>query len=104
MSDTYTITTVNGVTHPEIMKDVDAVLDFTIDWGIWLTDIADTLTDHDVFADVGITCDSSNIDGTQVVIWLSGGTEDETYQVVCRVVTTGGRTDERSIFVKIVER
>lgn len=104
MSD-YTITTVNGVTVPTIIKDPDAVLDYTLDWAAWLTDIADTIASHTVTATSGITCDSSTVSGNKVIMWLSGGTvEGTTYQVTCQIVTTGGRTDERSISVKIQER
>jgi hypothetical protein len=100
----YTVTTVNGVSHPEIIKDPDAVLDYPLDWAPWLTDIADTLANHTVTADAGLTMDSSSIVGTKVIAWLSGGTEAETYQVVYHIITTGGREDDRSIFVKIAER
>jgi hypothetical protein len=104
MSDTYTITTVNGVVQPTIMKDPNAILDYTVDWVNWLAEISDALSSHSVICPAGITCTSSVISGTGVVIWLSGGTEGTTYQIVCRVVTDGGRTDDRSIFIQIKER
>lgn len=103
-SDTYTVTTVNGVQQPTIIKDPDAVLDYTIDWSLWLDAIGDTLVSASVETATGITCDSSSVVGKTVVMWLSGGSEGQTHQVTCRVVTTGGRTDDRSIFVKILER
>jgi hypothetical protein len=103
MSD-YVTTTVNGVPHPEIVKDPDAVLDYPVDWALWLADVSDTLSSHTVTADAGLTVDSSSISGTKVIAWLSGGTAGETYQVVYHVVTAAGREDDRSIFVKITER
>lgn len=38
------------------------------------------------------------------IVWLSGGTVGETYQVSGRIETTGGRTYERSFTVYVVER
>lgn len=43
------------------------------------------------------------VDNT-VVAWISGGTAGTTYRVTCRIVTAGGRTDDRSIFIKVKER
>lgn len=103
MSD-YTTTTVSGVPHPEIIKDPDAVLDYTIDWAAWLDDISDTITSHTVTAATGLTCSTSTVVGKTVIMWLSGGTAGTTYQVTCRVVTTGGRTEDQTIFVKCVSR
>lgn len=103
MSD-YTVTIVNGIPQPTIIKDPDAVLDYVLDWTAWLADITDTLASHTVTPDLGITLDSSTIDGNKVVAWLSGGTEGETYQVVFHIVTASGREDDRSIFVTIAER
>lgn len=104
MSDTYSITTVSGVTYPTIIKDPNAVLDYTIDWTVWLDDMSDTLSSHSVITPSGITCVSSSISGKKVIMWISGGTVNVTYQVTCRVVTAGGRTDDRSIYFRILER
>jgi len=85
-----------------IDKDPDAVLDYSWDWTLWLADISDSIASHSIIIPVGLTCDSSSVVGDFVVAWISGGTLATSYQVVCRVVTTGGRTDDRSIYVKIV--
>jgi hypothetical protein len=52
----------------------------------------------------GITKTTDSIVGKTVVVWLSGGTVGTTYRIVCRISTAGGRTDDRSIFVKIKDR
>lgn len=104
MSDTYVVTEVNGVTIPTILKDPNAVLDYIIDWTTWLDDVPDTISSASVVTPVGITCNSSSISGKMVIMWISGGTAGVTYQVACRIVTVGGRTDDRSIYLKIVER
>lgn len=86
-------------------KDPDAVLDWKFDWASWLAD-GETIVSHTVAADDGITVDSSNVtdDDTSVTAWLSGGTDGTRYSVTCRVVTSAGRTDDRTITVYVRER
>lgn len=85
------------------MKDPEAVLDYVFDWTGWLAD-GETIQSRTVTAEAGITKDSdSHADGV-VTVWLSGGTVETTYRVECKVTTSAGRTDERSIFVRVRER
>lgn len=104
MADTYTITTVDGVTIPTIIKDPDAILDYTIDWTYWLDAVTDTISTKTIVTPTGITCTTSSISGKKVIMWLSGGTAGTTYQVVCRITTVGGRTEDRSIYVAVKQR
>jgi len=104
MTDTFVISGAGSSVKATILKDPDAVLDYTFDWTAWLAGIADTLASQQMVVDTGITLNSSSIDGSKVIAWLSGGTAGTTYRVTCRVVTAGGRTDDRSIYIKIVER
>ena len=41
---------------------------------------------------------------TKATVWLSGGQAGATYTVTNRIVTTGGRTDDRSIAIKVEDR
>ena len=83
-------------------KDPDAILDWQFDWGPWLPD-GDTIDTHTILAD-GVTVDSSTRDGAKVTVWLSGGDVGKRATVTCRVVTTQGRTDDRTIIVAIRDR
>ena len=65
--------------------------------------IADTLSSLTVTAS-GCTVDSSTISGTKCVAWISGGVAGETATVRFRFTTAGGRTDDRTIFLKIKDR
>jgi len=86
------------------VKDPDAVLEYTVDWSVWL-ESGETIGSHSVIADTGITVDSSAIvDNTAVMIWLSDGTVGQYYRVTCRIVTTAARTDDRSITIQVEER
>ncbi len=87
-------------------KDPDAVLDYVWDWTSWLGG-DDSITAHTVTTpavDDGVTIDSSTVDGGKVTVWLSGGTARQAYDVTCRIVTAGGRTDERTSRFRVQER
>lgn len=85
-------------------KDPDAILDYQWDWSAWLATVGDTLAAVAFIAEDGITVDSSEFSDTAATAWISGGTLGTTYSVVCRVTTTGGRVDDRTAELKIVER
>ena len=86
------------------LKDPSAVLDYVFDWSEeWLA-TGETITDHTITADTGITVDSSTEDAGKVTVWLSGGTAGINYKVACLVTTSAGRTDERTIWIKVTNR
>jgi len=84
-------------------KDPSAILDWAFDWTDWLA-AAETITDHTITADTGITVGSWTEDDGKVTVWLSGGTAGINYKVACKITTSAGRTDERTIWIKVVER
>lgn len=86
-------------------KDPDAVLDYKFDWDSWL-ETGENITSRTITAASGITVDSSSItdSGKSVTVWLSDGTADANYSVACKVVTTSGRTDERTIYIRVRQR
>lgn len=98
------------------IKDPSAVLDYVFDWAPltngragatsdWLAS-GETISSKTVTAESGITVDSSSItdSSTSVTVWLSSGTAGSNYLVTCRIVTSGGRTDERSIRLLVRQR
>ena len=95
-------------------KDPDAVLDYKYDWAAltngsgsedWLQD-GETISTHTVTVATGLTKDSSTLadDDTSVIVWLSGGTVNARYAVTCQIVTTAGRTDERTIYIYMTDK
>jgi hypothetical protein len=93
------------------LKDPSAVLDYVFDWTEWLatgeTIAVDSETGEKLITitpDTGITVDSSTEDAGKVTVWLSGGTAGINYKVACLITTSSGRTDERTIWIKVVER
>lgn len=84
------------------LKDPSAVLDYEFDWSAWLG--ADTIASHTVTAEAGVTVMSSSATSTATIVWLSGGTAGTDYDVTNQIVTAGGRTDERTMLIRCVER
>jgi hypothetical protein len=99
----------------EIRKDADAILDYTFPWTDWLDGdtidsaaitIADSPTmelasdqDHAAIPAAGYV-----ISGGSVVVWLKGGEVRDRAAVSCLITTAAGRTDERTFYVRVVEK
>jgi hypothetical protein len=88
---------------PKFTKDPDAVLDYGFDWAAWLQ-TGETISSATWTVPTGITKTTQTENTTETVIWLSGGTAGTNYDVSCRIVTSGGRTDDRTMTIKVSER
>ena len=93
------------------LKDPSAVLDYMFDWTEWLATGETIAVDSEtgeklitITADTVITVDSSTEDAGKVTVWLSGGTAGINYRVACLITTSAGRTDERTIWIKVTDR
>jgi len=93
------------------LKDPSAVLDYAFDWTGWLaageTIAVDSETGEKLItitADTGITVDSWTESDGKVTVWLSGGTAGINYKVACLITTSAGRTDERTLWIRVVDR
>jgi hypothetical protein len=85
-------------------KDPNSILDYPIDWSEWLTAISDTHASHTIENITGgIVKDASNHSAGIITVWLSGGTVGETASFTVRIVTAGGRTEDRTFYLKIRE-
>ncbi|MDP3855334.1 hypothetical protein [Phenylobacterium sp.] len=91
---------------PWIAKDPNAVLDYQLNWDAigdsWLN--GDTISAATWTVAAGITKDSDDRTTTTTRIWLSGGTAGQTYVVSCRIMTAGGRVEDRSFRIVCAER
>jgi hypothetical protein len=93
---------VNG--KPEILKDPNADLDYTIDFTAWLPS-------GDTIASVIWTKTGGLVLGTPqmnplgpVTTRVSGGNAGEKCSLSAKVTTVQGRVDERTVYLKIRER
>jgi hypothetical protein len=93
------------MTTPAIdwLKDPDAVLDWPFDWSQWLAD-GENITTSVMTVSAGLVLNSSGFSATSTVAWLSGGTPGIPYTLANRVTTSQGRTDERTITIRVQNR
>lgn len=88
-----------------IEKDPAAILDYSNDWTAWLTAAAaDTIATSTWTIPTGLTSSSPAIAAGVTSLFISGGTAGTTYTVTNKIVTTGGRTDQRSFRVVVKDR
>ncbi len=85
-----------------VLKDPNAVLDYSLDWATWLG--ADTISTSVWTVPTGLTRDSQSNTTTVAQVWLSGGTVGQLYAVNNRIVTAAGRTADRTLFVRVTEQ
>lgn len=87
------------------IKDPQAVLDYGFDWQAdgYLAS-GETISTSTWTAATGLTVQSSSNTTTTTTVWLSGGTHGEDYLITNRIVTNGGRTDERSQLIRCRHR
>jgi hypothetical protein len=85
-------------------KDPDAVLDYSVDWSRWLA--GDEISSSEWLLENGAAIEkvTDTNTTTSATVWLRGGDAGTTYLVTNRIVTTGGRTDDRTITVKVEDR
>jgi hypothetical protein len=114
MTDTYSADANGKLT---ILKDPDATLDYSFDWTEYLAAMLedgvpaapDTITTGvcTLVSSNGTTnaqVEQTDVDGNIVTGWVSGGATGETLQLKCTINTTGGRTEIRSVYLKIKAR
>lgn len=85
-------------------KDPDATLDYQFDWTEYLTPISDSILSVVWTLSAGLTQVSQTFNATKAAIFVSGGVIDDTETIACKITTSGGRIDERTISLSIVNR
>jgi hypothetical protein len=86
------------------IKDPDETLDFGIDWAPVIGE--DPITTSDWIdptpgIDVGTGARAPTHTATTTTVWLSGGTPGVEYKLTNRIVTTGGRTYDKDVTIRI---
>lgn len=85
-------------------KDPNAVLDYTVDWTPYLTPVADTISTVTWVLSSGLAKVSQSNTMTAATAFISGGVLGNTETLTCRITTAAGRTDDRTISLRIVNR
>lgn len=83
-------------------KDPDEVLDYDFDWSAWLG--TDEIATSTWTVSSGLTKDSQSNSATATKVWVSGGTDGQTYTLTNTITTDGDRTAERTAKLKVKER
>lgn len=80
-------------------------LDYTVDWEDWL-DTGETISSVVWTVQTGLTYSSDDDTNTttSATCWISGGTVGTKYSLVCKIVTSDGRTAARTIYVTVEDR
>ena len=85
------------------LKDPDAVLDYSVDWSKWLS--GDQIeTSAWSLSDPALQAVNDSSTGTRTTVWLAGGVAGQSYTVTNRILTSGGRTDDRSFTIQVQDR
>lgn len=66
--------------------------------------VGETISSFLITPPAGITVNSSSETDGAVTAWVSGGTLGEHYPIKCKITTSSGRIDERTIDLTIIER
>lgn len=101
MSSTRFSTTASG--KVTIEKDPDAVLDYVFLWQDWLA-VGEEIQSHSTVvegASSGYVQSAFIHQGDAVIAFVAGGAIGETIALRCRVFTTAGRLDDRTIYIKV---
>lgn len=90
-----------------LLKDPDAVLDYSIDWGTEYLG-GDLLADSEwtISPDEpgGVTVVGGQFDAATSSVKVGGGVPGRVYRLANQVVTVSGRTDARSIVLRVEKR
>jgi len=81
------------------VKDPDATLDYKADWTLWLD--GDVIATSQWLVPTGLTEEATSNDDNTATVWLSGGILNTKYEVINRIVTNAGRTDDRTFTIRI---
>lgn len=102
-----TFTTTNPA-KPTIVKDPDAILDYSWDFSNVIDD-GDSIATVEFIVDdpeSGLVVVNQTLQGNVGVAWLSGGVPGQTWGVTCRYHTasTPARVDDRTLYFSIKDR
>ncbi len=88
-------------------KDPASDVDFSIDWSEWLTNdeaISSATWTIEPSDALGPTLGTETVAGPVLGVYVSGGVAGNRHKLTCRVATSAGRTAERSLTLRIMER
>ncbi len=94
----------------QFLKDPDAVIDYAIDWSENYLAATEQITDSNWSVSPEGAINDMTVDVIPPVMsgvataFVTGGIAGKIYQLTNRIITDQGRTDERSITIRIEEK
>lgn len=85
-------------------KDPNATLDYSMDWSNWLASGESLTCSVWTRTSTDIVETNTSLTTSVATIWLTGGSAGSTYSIANKVGTSGGRIDERTIDIKVLNR
>ncbi len=86
------------------LKDPNDKLDYEIDWSAWLATSTDTISASTWIVPSALTVFTSSFGTATTIVWLTGGTAGEVYDVTNRITTVNGRIEDRTIEFTCIDR
>lgn len=88
-----------------MIKDPEAILDYSINWNAGYLQAGEIIGGSSwTISPAGMTQTSAGNTASVATITVSGGTAGQIYQLTNHITTSQGRTDERSITVRVEHR
>lgn len=85
-------------------KDPEEVLDYQVDWSPRLVTGETLATSLFTVASGTITISSQSNTTTVTTVWLAAGTPNTVVQILNKVTTSGGRTYEQTVRLRLREK
>ena len=86
------------------LKDPSAEVDFSVDWSDWLG-ASESITGASwSVTPTGLSLGAESAAGAVRGVMTSGGALGSVYRLTNRIVTDQGRTEDRSVTIKVEER
>lgn len=91
---------------PKGVKDPNAVIDVSFDWGPWFQEAGDNYASHEILVDNGLVLMATNHEAKVISAFIAAGDVGALTAVTCRIKTTSTppREDDRTVYLRIKER
>ena len=84
-------------------KDQEATRTYEIDWSDYLQGLGDavTISDSEWTVPDGLTLEGQSVNGSSMLVKLSGGTVNVNYTIYNKITTSDGDADRRAFLVRV---
>lgn len=89
---------------PYLVRDPRSRISVRVDWSEWLTLEGTAIASSSWESDAGVTLDTPASTTTAATVYVSGGTDGETYTIRNTITCANGVIDSRSIRVMVRDR